>query len=133
VGVELDAPFAGHGEVVGSSTPAGSVVTTTHFGPYQRLHEAHHAICDWCARRGYSLAGPNWEIYGHWVDEWNTSPDKIRTDVFYLLRASPVSSFPPLGGGIEGGSSLVTRRYREKPPPTPPRKGGEYGEVIQEP
>src|SRR5689334_19603672 len=35
VGVELEAPFAGHGEVIGSSTPAGRAVTTTHFGPYQ--------------------------------------------------------------------------------------------------
>src|SRR5437868_4454670 len=39
VGVELEAPFAGHGEVVGSALPAGTVVTTTHFGPYNRLHE----------------------------------------------------------------------------------------------
>src|SRR5262249_24353651 len=34
VGVELDAPFAGHGEVVGSATPAGAVASTVHFGPY---------------------------------------------------------------------------------------------------
>src|SRR5690242_17594069 len=33
VGVELEAPFPGHGEVVGSATPAGPVATTTHFGP----------------------------------------------------------------------------------------------------
>jgi effector-binding domain-containing protein len=86
VGVELEAPYIGHGEVVGSATPAGAVVTTTHFGPYGRLHEAHEAIRDWSADRGYELAGPNWEIYGHWMDEWNADPDKIRTDVFYLLR-----------------------------------------------
>src|SRR6516225_11977794 len=34
VGVELDGPFSGHGEVVVSATPAGLVATTTHFGPY---------------------------------------------------------------------------------------------------
>jgi effector-binding domain-containing protein len=88
VGVELDAPFAGHGEVVGSATPAGAVATATHLGPYGRLHEAHQAIRQWCANHGYTLAGPNWEVYGHWVDEWNTDPSKIRTDVFYLLKAS---------------------------------------------
>lgn len=33
VGVELDTPFAGHGEVVPSATPAGTVVTAVHFGP----------------------------------------------------------------------------------------------------
>lgn len=44
VGVELDAAFAGHGEVVGSTTPAGTVATTTHYGPYALLHEAHDAV-----------------------------------------------------------------------------------------
>ena len=87
VGVEVDTPFLGHGEVIGSTTPAGVVATTAHFGPYGRLHEAHRAVCDWCIDRGHTLAGPNWEIYGHWTDEWNTNPDKIRTDVFYLLKA----------------------------------------------
>src|SRR5262245_16584910 len=71
VGVELDAPFTGHGEVIPSATPAGAAVTTTHFGPYNRLHEAHRAIRDWCTARGVSPAGPNWEIYGHWLPEWN--------------------------------------------------------------
>src|SRR6266446_3492412 len=44
VGVELDAPFAGCGEVVGSATPAGAVAMAVHFGPYDRLFEAHQAI-----------------------------------------------------------------------------------------
>jgi hypothetical protein len=90
VGVELEAPFAGHGEVIGSALPSGTVATAVHFGPYNRLHAAHQAIRDWCANRGYALAGPNWEIYGHWVDAWNSDPSKIRTDVFYLLRAAGV-------------------------------------------
>ena len=92
VGVELDAPFAGHGEVVGSATPSGLVATTTHFGPYGRLGEAHAAICQWCGNNGYSLVGPNWEIYGHWLNEWNDDPSKIRTDVFYQLVADGGSS-----------------------------------------
>src|SRR5438552_2588788 len=87
VGVELETPFAGHGEVVGSATPAGAVATSTHLGPYDRLHEAHRAVLRWCADRGYELAGPNWEIYGHWMDEWNSDPSRIRTDVFYLLKS----------------------------------------------
>src|SRR5690348_15716498 len=36
VGVEMDAPFAGHGEVVGSALPAGLVAGTVHLGPYQK-------------------------------------------------------------------------------------------------
>src|SRR5439155_13636940 len=53
VGVELDAPFAGYGEVVGSTTPAGPVATTTHYGSYGLLHQAHAAIRLWCANNGY--------------------------------------------------------------------------------
>ena len=86
VGVELESPIAGDDELVGSATPAGPVATTVHFGPYGRLHEAHDAIRNWCAAQGRTPAGPNWEIYGHWMDEWNKDPSKIRTDVFYLLK-----------------------------------------------
>jgi effector-binding domain-containing protein len=95
VGVELEAPFAGHGEVVGSATPAGTAATTTHFGPYDRLHEAHQAIRRWCADHGHELAGPNWEIYGHWADEWNNDPTKIRTDVSYLMKTGGVLAGSP--------------------------------------
>ena len=85
VGVELDAPYPGHGEVVGSATPSGEVASTTHRGPYGRLHEAHEAIHRWCAANGRTPAGPSWEVYGHWQDEWNSDPGKITTEVFYLL------------------------------------------------
>jgi hypothetical protein len=96
VGVELDAPFAGYGEVVGSATPAGLVAATTHYGPYGRLHEAHDAIRSWCQNNGYTVAGPNWEIYGHWQDEWNSDPTRICTDVVYLLVADRI---PPAAPG----------------------------------
>ncbi|MDZ4780805.1 MAG: GyrI-like domain-containing protein [Planctomycetia bacterium] len=85
VGVELDAPIAGLGEVVGSATPSGLVATTTHFGPYGLLHAAHEAIRRYCAQHGHTLAGPSWEIYGHWKDEWNSDPSKICTEIYYLL------------------------------------------------
>jgi effector-binding domain-containing protein len=87
VGVELNAPFPGYGEVVGSATPAGPVAATTHYGPYGLLREAHKAIRQWCGKNGHTLAGPNWEVYGHWKDEWNSDPTKISTDVYYLLVA----------------------------------------------
>ena len=87
VGVEMAAPFPGCGEVVGSATPAGLVAATTHYGPYGRLCEAHEAIRRWCGDHGYTLAGPNWEVYGHWKDEWDSDPTKITTDIFYLLTA----------------------------------------------
>ncbi len=85
IGVELESPFAGQGEVVGSSLPGGTVATTAHFGPYQRLGEAHEAIHRWCKEHGHELVRPCWEIYGHWLDDWNNDPSKIRTAVYYLL------------------------------------------------
>jgi effector-binding domain-containing protein len=85
VGVELETPFAGFGEVVGSATPSGLVATTTHYGPYQLLHAAHEAIHQWCEENGHTFAGPSWEIYGHWKDEWSSDPSKIVTDIYYIL------------------------------------------------
>jgi effector-binding domain-containing protein len=82
VGVEVDRPFTGDGNVVCSTTPAGKVATTAHLGPYGRLGEAHDAIRKWCADQGYAFAGPSWEVYGHWTDD----PAQLRTDVFYLLK-----------------------------------------------
>jgi effector-binding domain-containing protein len=86
VGVELDAPFAGDGDVVPSATPAGTAATLVHYGPYRELGQAHQAIRQWCADEHHAMVGPNWEIYGHWLEEWNNDPSKIRTDVYYLLQ-----------------------------------------------
>jgi effector-binding domain-containing protein len=85
VGVELHGSFAEHGEVVRSTTPAGAVASATHFGPYGGLGAAHDAIRRWCTANHHPLAGPDWEIYGHWKPEWNTDPLQIRTDVHYVL------------------------------------------------
>jgi effector-binding domain-containing protein len=85
VGVEVPKPFAGEGEVFGSELPAGKVATTTHYGAYQQLYKAHDAVREWCKKNGRKITGPNWEIYGHWEEEWNKDPTKIRTDVFYLV------------------------------------------------
>jgi effector-binding domain-containing protein len=85
VGAELFGPFVEHGEVVRSATPAGPVAWTTHLGPYGGLGAAHDAVRQWCRANNHRLAGPNWEIYGHWQREWDADPSRIRTDVYYLL------------------------------------------------
>jgi effector-binding domain-containing protein len=105
VGVELYGPFHGNGEVVISATPSGPVATTTHLGPYHLLHEAHEAISLWCAINGFRLAGPNWEVYGHWKDEWNSDKAKITTEVFYLLAADGSPATEPGGAPDCGGIS----------------------------
>jgi len=82
IGVEVAGPFTPRPPILCSSTPAGPAATTAHFGAYSDLGSAHDAVRQWCAEQGKTLAGPNWEIYGHWDDD----PSKVRTDVFYLLR-----------------------------------------------
>jgi effector-binding domain-containing protein len=81
-GVQVDAPFEGAGKVVCSTIPGGTVATVAHIGPYQKLSEAHRAVCDWCKANSRPIAGPSWEIYG----DWNDDPEQLRTDVFYLLQ-----------------------------------------------
>jgi hypothetical protein len=85
VGVELLGPFSEQDGVVCSATPAGTVVWVTHFGPYGGLGAAHEAIGQWSVANNRALAGPDWEMYGHWLPEWNSDPSRIRTDVYYLL------------------------------------------------
>jgi effector-binding domain-containing protein len=88
IGVELDTPLTAAGDLIPSQLPTGTVATTAHFGPYRRLGEAHDAVIAWCKSQGHQLVRPSWETYGHWVEEWNHDPTKIRTDVFYLLKPS---------------------------------------------
>ena len=83
--VEAKGPFREANSVVLSATPSGKVATVTHIGPYHRLGAAHDAVRQWCAANGHQLAGPSWEIYGHWQPEWNDNPALIRTDVFYQI------------------------------------------------
>lgn len=113
IGVEMNGPFDGHGEVIGSTLPAGLVAGVAHFGPYQKLGEAHGVIRDWCAGHGYTLAGPNWEIYGHWVDDWNSDPSRIRTDVFYLLKADGHSTASPPDATDPGRGKVLWRPFQE--------------------
>jgi effector-binding domain-containing protein len=88
VGAELLGDFTESAEVVRSATPAGLVASTTHFGPYGGLMTANAAIKEFCRANNHRLAGPSWEIYGHWLPEWNANPALIRTDVFWLVSVT---------------------------------------------
>ena len=85
IGVEIDPDIALPDGLVAATTPAGLVATATHLGPYNQLHVPHAAIREFCEAHDRRCAGPNWEIYGHWLPEWEHTPGSIRTDVFYLL------------------------------------------------
>jgi effector-binding domain-containing protein len=81
-GVGVTAPFTTVGSVQPTALPVGEVATTTHWGNYGGLGAAHHAVVDWCRGHGRRLAGPRWEVYGHWTDD----EARLRTDIFYLLE-----------------------------------------------
>src|SRR5687768_5733757 len=68
VGAEVSKPFDGNDRVHCSQLPSGRVATTVHFGPYQRLSEAHTKIRHWCSAHGHQLTGIFWEVYGHWEE-----------------------------------------------------------------
>jgi len=84
-GAEVQGPFTEQDGVVRSATPGGRVAVVTHMGPYGSLGRAHAAVREWSQATGHRLAGPNWEIYGHWQDAWNSDPALIRTDVCYQV------------------------------------------------
>ncbi|MCC7264654.1 MAG: GyrI-like domain-containing protein [Candidatus Latescibacteria bacterium] len=80
-GVEVEAMVPQGARVHTVGTPAGRCAGTVHRGPSDQLGKAHEAVRAWCAAQGLHLAGPNWEVYGHWNDD----PQELRTEVFYLL------------------------------------------------
>jgi effector-binding domain-containing protein len=80
-GVGITAPMVPVGDVRPVALPVGEVATTTHRGAYTGLGGAHAAVLAWCQAHSRALAGPRWEVYGHW-----TEGELPRTDIYYLLR-----------------------------------------------
>ena len=81
VGVEIDQQATFDPPIIGSMLPAGRVVTTVHRGTYDLLGESHDRLASWAREQGLELAGPRWEIYGHWHED----PRQLETEVTYLL------------------------------------------------
>jgi len=82
VGVLVNGTFTAEGPVIASELPGGDVATATHRGDYARLGVTHDAVRAHVASHGRELAGPRWEIYGH----WRADPSELETEVFWLLR-----------------------------------------------
>lgn len=82
VGVLVAGPFEPDGRVIRSELPGGEVATAVHRGDYANLGATHRAVREAAAARGRELAGPCWEIYGHWRED----PRDLETEVFWLLR-----------------------------------------------
>ena len=79
--VGATAPFEATGAVEPFTTPSGRTTMVAHQGDYGGLPAANAAIHAWCQEHGRTLAGPSWEVYGHWYDD----PALLRTEVYWLL------------------------------------------------
>lgn len=82
VGVLVSGAFEPDGRVIASELPGGEVASARHYGDYAHLGATHDGVRAQVAAHGRELAGPRWEIYGHWRED----PSKLETDVFWLLR-----------------------------------------------
>jgi len=82
IGVLVSQRFEPHGRVVASELPGGEVATAVHRGDYATLGATHDAVRQAVAARGRELAGPCWEIYGHWRED----PRELETEIYWLLR-----------------------------------------------
>jgi effector-binding domain-containing protein len=79
-GVGTIETFSPVGNVMCIEVPHGRVATTTHWGDYGALGEAHAAVAGFCRDHQLRRIGPSWEVYGHW------SPTaEPRTDVYHLI------------------------------------------------
>jgi effector-binding domain-containing protein len=82
VGVLAPRTFAAEGRVIPSQLPGGRTAMAIHRGDYAQLGSTHEAVHRFVEAQGLALAGPRWEIYGHWRDD----PDEVETEIYYLLR-----------------------------------------------
>ena len=82
IGVLLAEPFEGDQSLQCVMTPTGRVARFRHHGHYELLPVVHADIRAWCLDRGHAIAGTNWEHFA----QWHEDPEKLVTDVYYLLR-----------------------------------------------
>jgi len=81
IGVQVNQPFKGSGDILSSSLPGGLVATARHAGPIDRIGDTHDAVCAWCAANGYRLRRQRWEIYG----DPDPSTGEFAVEVFWSV------------------------------------------------
>lgn len=74
-----------HGRVVPSTLPGGRAAVTTHYGPYESVAAAYHAVSRWLAEHGHLADGPHWEVY-HNGPQSEPDPARWRTDLVAPYR-----------------------------------------------
>lgn len=84
-GMPVARALPGEGRVVAGELPGGTVATTVHLGPYEKLPEAHDALHLWIKENAKETAGPQWELY--WTDPGKEpDPAKRRTELIWPIK-----------------------------------------------
>lgn len=84
-GMPIAEAIEGEGRIVCGELPGGTVVTTIHMGPYEKLPEAHDALHVWMRENSKEAAGPQWEYY--WTDPGKEpDPQKWKTELVWPVR-----------------------------------------------
>jgi effector-binding domain-containing protein len=86
-GLPVPMPLAGEGRIVAGTLPGGPVATTIHFGPYDKLPDAHDALHVWIHEQHKNSAGPQWELY--WTDPGlEPDPSKWKTELMWPIESA---------------------------------------------
>jgi len=84
-GLPVSESVEGKGRIEPGELPGGTVVTTMHVGPYEKLPEAHDALHVWMRKKNKTPSGPQWEYY--WTDPGEEpDPSKRRTELIWPIR-----------------------------------------------
>lgn len=84
-GMPVADSLSGAGRVSPGELPGGTVVSTIHMGPYEKLPEAHDALHLWMREQQKEAAGPQWEYY--WTDPGKEpNPDKRKTELIWPIK-----------------------------------------------
>ncbi len=67
------------GDVQSREVEGGSMVATTHKGPYDQISPAYHTLTGWVQEHGHEFAGPPREIYLN--DPTTVEPEEIMTEI----------------------------------------------------
>ena len=72
------------GEIQPGSIPGGRMATTIHFGPYDRLEDAYHALQSFVGEQGLEPTGVLYEMYMN--DPIQVAPEEVQTLVTMPLK-----------------------------------------------
>ena len=84
-GIPVAQPVEGEGRISAGELPGGTVVSTVHTGPYDKLPEAHDALHTWMREKHKESAGAQWEYY---LTDPGEQPDstKLQTELVWPIR-----------------------------------------------